>query len=511
MIPQLLSIVHKGIHWCRIGLGLRRLKRANPAERAHAQQVLAALLAESRGLAMKMGQIMAGSDDNNAFQPLVSSIEPLLLSEIQGCLEKQLTQALRSLDESEAAASLGQVHHAVLQNGDDVAVKIRYPGIVEAVRVELKLTDWLPDAGPVKRWRFNSADYKNTLHRQLLRETDYRIEMQTQQRFKQKLAVPGLHIPEIYPDLCTDAVLVQSWETGCRFREACTWSKKIRLEIGRTLLMTLWQSLFVHGEVHGDPHPGNYLFRIDSEGDAQTVLLDFGCTVLIDRQRRLALLKLLDACHAGREIDASRCFVAMGFDAEKLTHLSPKMPGLCNILFRPFIVQRPFHTKEWRLSASLQASLGEQRWWFRAAGPADLMLLLRAFHGVSQQVEQLDIALPWWPLLRHVVGEALLEEARALELSAPASSLATGLTRIGAHRLSVRITENGVATVSLDLPAEAATDLASIIPKPVMAEIQAALDIDLLGLTRRLQREGISPQELFSLDNGHKQCRVWLE
>lgn len=511
MIPQLLSIVPKTLHWCRIGLGLRRLKRANPAERAHAQQALATLLADSRGLAMKMGQVMAGSDDNNAFQPLVSSIEPLPLSAVQGCLENQLIQSLRSIDESTAAASLGQVHHAVLQNGADVAVKIRYPGIVEAVRVELKLTGWLPDAGPVKRWRFNSADYKNTLHRQLLRETDYRIEMQTQQRFKERLKVPGLHIPAIYSDLCTDAVLVQSWESGCRFSEACTWSKKSRLEIGRTLLMTLWQSLFVHGEVHGDPHPGNYLFRIDQQGNAQTVLLDFGCTVLIDRQRRLALLKLLDSCHAGREIDALRCFVAMGFDAEKLAYLNTKMPELCNILFRPFLVQRPFHTIEWRLSTSLQASLGEQRWWFRAAGPADLMLLLRAFHGVGQQLEQLDIALPWWPLLRHVVGDALLEEARALELPAPANSRVTGMTYAGARRLSVRITENGVSTVSLDLPAEAATDLASIIPKPVMAEIQTALDIDLSGLTRRLQQEGISPQELFSLDNGHKQCRVWLE
>jgi len=511
VIPQLLSIVPKTLHWWRIGLGFRRLKRAKPSERAHAQQALAALLADSRGLAMKIGQVMAGSDDSNAFQPLVSSIEPLPLSRIQGCLEKPLTLALRCIDEAAAAASLGQVHHAVLQNGADVAVKIRYPGIVEAVRAELKLTGWLPDAGPVKRWRFNSADYKNTLHRQLLRETDYRIEMQTQQRFKQKLDVPGLHIPDVYADLCTDAALVQSWESGCRFSEACSWPKKNRLEIGRTLLMTLWQSLFVHGEVHGDPHPGNYLFRIDQQGNAQTVLLDFGCTVLLNRQRRLALLKLLDACHAGREIDALRCFVAMGFDAEKLAYLNTKMPELCNILFRPFMAQRPFHAKEWQLSASLKKALGEQRWWFRAAGPADLMLLLRAFHGVGQQLQELDIALPWWPLLRHVVGDALLEEARALELLPPANNRVTGMIHAGARRLSVRIMENGVAAVSLDLPAEAAADLPSIIPQPVMKEIQAALDIDLLALTRRLQKDGISPQELFSFDNGHKQYRVWLE
>jgi ABC1 atypical kinase-like domain len=486
-----LSIIPKILHWLRIGLGMRRVKTAKKEDRQHAQQALAALLADSRGLAMKIGQVMAGSEDNNPFQTLVTSVTPLPLAKLNRYLNKPLSQALQSLDESFAAASLGQVHHGVLNNGAEVAVKIRYPGIIAAIKAELKISDWLPDGGPVKRWQFDSNDYKSTLRRQLLRETDYRIEMQTQQRFQTQLTVPGLCIPSIYPDYCSDAVLVQSWETGCRFKETSTWSKQQKLEIGRTLLMTLWQSLFVHGEVHGDPHPG--------------------CTVLISQQRRLALLKLLDAFHAGNDIDALAGFVAMGFHADKLAYLQDKMPAVCRILFRPFLITRPFHPADWQLSQDLQALLGEQRWWFRAAGPADLMLLLRAFHGVSQQLTQLDIALPWWPLLQHVVGEDLLAQARALQLPTVSGLPTASKPHITAKRLCVRLSENGNTLISMDLPPEAATDLATVIPPSVLSQLATAGEIDVIALSKNLQRDGISPQTLFSLDTGQRQCRVWLE
>ncbi len=510
MIQRYWSRAIKLVQWGRIGLSLRRLKTAKPAEREQAQQALAALLADSRGLAMKIGQIMAGSHDDNAFQALVTSIEPLPLSKVKTCLGKPLERALQAIDEASAAASLGQVHHGLLHNGSEVAIKIRYPGIVTAIKAELNISGWLPAGGPIKRWQFDANDYKTTLHRQLLRETDYRIERQTQQRFRQNLTVSGLHIPTIYPEWCNEGVLVQSWEKGCRFSETCHWPKQQRLEIGRTLLMALWQSLFVHGEVHGDPHPGNYLFRLDSQGHAETVLLDYGCTVLIARQRRLAFLKLIEAYCTGQNIDAFGCFVAMGFNADKLAHLQEQLPELCTLLLRPLLASKPFPVAHWQLSAALQSLLGEKRWWFRAAGPADLMLLLRAFHGVNQQLAQLDVALPWWPLLKNAVGAEVLEQARQLDL--PTTATANNVTaRTSARRLCVRIWEDGLPAISMDLPPEAATDLASLIPSTVLAQLNAEDGLDLPALSQRLQREGISPQDLFNGHSGSKHYRVWLE
>jgi predicted unusual protein kinase regulating ubiquinone biosynthesis (AarF/ABC1/UbiB family) len=503
------------LSWVQIAMATRRLKKLPLTEREQAHQALALLLGNARGLPMKIGQLMAGGELQKSYQPLVTSIKPLSLADMLPTLQSEFTQPLQQLfteiKESEAAASLGQVHYAVLVDGSEVAVKIRYPGIVDTVKAELQLTNWLPSAGSFKRWQFNSQDYKQTLRRQLLRETDYRIEAQTQQRFKENLAVTGLLIPKIYPDLTRAAVLVQSWESGCRLNEVVNWSKKQRLEIARTLLLTLFQSLFVHGEIHGDPHSGNYLFRLDSEGNPVVILLDYGCTVLVTKNRRLVLLKLIDAYSHNSPVNALQCFVAMGFNAEKLNHIADKLPKLCEALFLPFIQARAFELEQWRLAASLQDLLAEQRWWFRAAGPADLLLLLRAFHGLIQQLAILQVALPWGGLLRYSVGNALLAEARNLELPEVSASIGKQPLLIKARKLCVRVYENGAEAISLDLPAEAALELENLIPASVLTEIKNTAEIDLLKLTSKLQEQGIVPQRLFETDNGTKCCRVWLE
>lgn len=504
------------LRWLQIALATRRLKKLPLAEREQAHQALAALLGTTRGITMKIGQFIATGTDQDPYQPLITSITPLPLSDILPVLSREFTLPLKQIfseiKESKAAASLGQVHYAVLMDGSEVAIKIRYPGIVDTVKAELQLTDWLPSAGPFKRWQFNSNDYKQTLRRQLLRETDYRIEAQTQQRFREHLSVKGLCIPKIYPDLTRAAVLVQTWESGCRINEVANWSKKQRLEIARTLLVTLFQSLFVHGEIHADPHSGNYLFRHDAEGNPVVVLLDYGCTVLITKARRLALLKLIDAYSHNQPINALQCFVAMGFAAEKLKHIENKFSALCEVLFLPFTQARAFELEHWKLADTLQQLLAEKRWWFRAAGPADLLLLLRAFHGLVQQLTTLQVALPWAALLRYSVGESILEQARELILpELPETLVSRRPMIIKARKLCVRVYENEDLTISLDLPAEAALELDSLIPAVVLAEIKTSTEIDLLQLTGKLQQQGILPQLLFETDNAEKRCRVWLE
>ncbi len=513
------DVSKKALQWCRIGIAARRVRNAKADHRAHAEQVLVKLMGEARGLTMKIGQLMAGSDDLNLFQPLVSSINPLPLVEILPTLELYSSQLIskqfQQIEESTAAASLGQVHRARLINDEIVAIKIRYPGIVDSIKAELKLSSWMPKGGPVKRWKFDSTDYKNTLHRQLLRETDYRIEMQTQQRFKQKLQVPGLVIPDIHATLGNEALLVQSWEEGCRFSVACTWPKKNRLEVARTLLLTLFQSLFVHGEVHGDPHPGNYLYRQTNENKTETVLLDYGCTVVVSKPVRLTLLKLIDAFQSKTPVDSLLCFIAMGFNAEKLSHIENKMTDLCNILFYPFIEPRPIHAKDWKITQPLQKLLEEQRWWFRAAGPADLLLLLRTFHGLKQQMEQLDVALPWWPMLKFAVGDEIIQQARDIEFTTSNKVVTSKMpvAMVNAKKLCIRVIENEQTKVSLDLPAEAILDLESMIPLPALQQIQENNDFDLISLTNNLLQKDVVPQMIYDSKNNEigKQYKIWLE
>ncbi|MFA5983086.1 MAG: AarF/UbiB family protein [Methylococcaceae bacterium] len=513
-MARLVHLLPKIWQWWRIGLAFRRVKQADASEREFAEQALAKVMGDAKGLAMKIGQVMAGNAEDNAFLPLVQSVQPVSLKVMQPILEGHLgmvlTDVFQQFEESKAAASLGQVHHGVLLDGRVVAVKMRYPGIVQAVESELALTSRLPAGGPVKRWKINTANYKAVLHQQLLGETDYLAELQTQQRFKQHLKVPGLHIPEVFPALSCEAVLVQSWEDGSRFSEACAWSKMHRLEIGRTLLMTLFQSLFVHGEVHADPHPGNYLFRLDNSNHAETILLDYGCTVRLEKHTRLALLKLIDAYRNQQACDAFSCFIEMGFEADKLGHIQTELPSVCQLLFQPFLVDKAFPINEWQLSSAIKDLLEERRWWFRSAGPAELLLLLRAFHGLKEQLENLAIALPWWPLLQHVVGDELLQEARLFQCKSALSEAAPVLIANLAHKLCIRLSENGVQRIAIEFPAAAVFDLETLMPESVMEWISDA-GINLDTIKQGLKKEGLSPQPLFNLTVENQQCLVWLE
>jgi len=155
----------RALQFFRIGLAAKKLQHTqDEAERLLAKRALAGLFADARGITMKVGQLFAGNDGATPFQELVEGIEPLPLKAMIPLLEAEIGQkykkVFRSIEPAIAAASLGQVHLAVLKNGDQVAVKIRYPDISDAVDAELRLVGLMPGVGPVNRWGFDLDAYK---------------------------------------------------------------------------------------------------------------------------------------------------------------------------------------------------------------------------------------------------------------------------------------------------------------------------------------------------------------
>ncbi len=514
----LINTAKRALQFFRIGLAAKKLQRTqNETERLLAKQALAGLFADARGITMKVGQLFAGNDGTTPFQALVEGIEPLPLKTMIPLLERELGQKVksvfRSIEPAIAAASLGQVHLAELKNRDKVAVKIRYPDISDAVDAELRLVGLMPGVGPVNRWGFDLDGYKKSLRDNMQRELDYRSEAQRQDYFGRTVHIPGLKVPKVYQDLCSERVLVQSRAEGVLIDKVADWSEQDRLAIGRTLVMTLFTSLFVAGEVHGDPHPGNVFYSHDEYGQPQVTLLDYGCTISIAEQRRLALLKLIVGCRERNPVKPLDCFAALGFDSKKLALISGSLPALCQILFRPFLVNHAFNPEQWQLGQGVNDLLGDYRWWFRSAGPADLFLLMRAFQGLIQQLQQLDVKLPWWQLLQQAAGPELVRQAIAYEL--PVIELASAVKALSfdqqATMLCVRVTEGGEQRVAVKMPAEAALDLEQLIPEDVLERIIDSGKIDLKQLGDSIRANGIIPQQLFVFEDGEKVYRVWLE
>lgn len=507
-----MQIIHRFIRWIRIFFAIRRIRRAKSEQTSQtAKQTLAHLMADNRGLTMKVGQVMAGMQDDNDFVSLTRSVEAWPLKSMIPIMEKtwqcNLHQILKNIDESQAAASLGQVHHATLLSGEHVAIKLQYPDISKAIHSEINLLKMMPSVGPVKRWGFDLEAYKKNLHQNMQRELNYQQEMQHQLDFSQRVHVNGLHIPKVYPALSHQTILVQEWVGGVRLQEVGHWPLIERLSIARTLISTLFQSLFSAGLIHGDPHPGNLLYQ---RGQQPTVtLLDFGCMIHIEPERRIALLKLILSLRGECEQPLLDAFVALGFDAEKLSYIQSQLPKLAHILFRPFIENKACDVEQWHPAEDIETALGEQRWWFRAAGPADLFLLMRVFQGLVQQLHALNVQLPWWPLLKQSLSPELIIQARQQYLPTTIYTT-THLTSGSVRYLKIKIHKQGEAEQILTFDAIAALHLEALVPAHIQQELHHH-DIDIKFISQQLREQGLKAKFLFDLEINHNHYSAWVK
>jgi len=499
----------------RIAWAARRATRGPEDRRLAAQQVLARLLADARGVPLKIGQLLSNTTDASVFNELAKGVEPRPWPRMKRVLERGLGRPIdhvfSDIDPIGIAASLGQVHRGTLLDGTDVAIKLRYPDIADAVAAEMRLAGLMPGFGPVAKWGFDLAGYKATLKANMDRELNYCGELQRQQRLGQTITVEGLVVPRVYPNLSGGEVLVQSWEPGEHLDVAAAWPCADRARIAQILLHTFFSSLFVAGEVHGDPHVGNVLVRRSRESQPQVVLLDFGCTVEVSRPARLAILKLIVGARRNDATDPLACFAAMGFDADKLEPVADALPAMAQLLVEPFLNDAPFFADHWHLSERINQLLGELRWWFRSAGPSDLLLFVRAFAGLVHQLRMLGSRLPWWTILTDAVGPQLLHEAEVFDPPAPRRATRRVQDFAGvAKLLRIRVLEGESQVVSVSMPAAQVVRLNELIPDDVLPRIVAA-GIDLEHIARRACELGLSPQPLFELKTETRHYQVWLE
>jgi predicted unusual protein kinase regulating ubiquinone biosynthesis (AarF/ABC1/UbiB family) len=488
-------------------------KSQTDTQRQHAKRALASLLEDARGIPMKVAQLLASADAKDPLSRVVRGIRPWpldeLLPSIRAALGRPIEDVFEQIDPDGHAASLGQVHRAVRVGGREVAIKVQYPDIAAHVSTELRLAGLVPGLGPVRKWGFDLDGYKQVLQANMESELDYEREAERQVRFFRDVTTKGLIVPNVHEDLRSPGLLVQDWEPGCLLDEVRTWDRRARLETGRILLETLLRSLFRAGLVHGDPHPGNFHHRLTPESGAEVVLLDFGCTVDVSTKARLALLRLILARRGEANADTLACFCAMGFSRSRLLPISDALDDVADILLEPFLTESVFDASEWQLGSRIGARLGELKWWFRAAGPPELLLLMRAFQGLVRQLEVLDARLPWYAVLRRSLDEDLMDAARSLLLESStddASQAPEGRARL----LKVLVAQGNVAVIDLAMPAREALDLRRIIPGDVALRIKGK-GLDLQETEERLRAGGLSPQTLISLHDGPKHYRVWLE
>ena len=196
-----------------------------------------------------------------------------------------------------AAASIAQVHAAVLRTGEEVVVKVQRPSVSLFVRKDLRVMAWL---APHLVGRIPIAALANPpalvelFAETIVEELDFRMEaanMVDIASMLHDLAQRGYVVPRPHPQLATRRVLVMQRLRGFNFDDVVGMrAAGIDTEdVVRTAMVALMEGAMVYGVFHGDLHGGN-LFVL---ADGRTALLDFGIVGRLTGERRLAFLRMM--------------------------------------------------------------------------------------------------------------------------------------------------------------------------------------------------------------------------
>ncbi len=261
-------------------------------ERFHrkAAERMFSALGRMKGLPMKLGQMLSYIDDfippayrdiySASLRKLQVKAHPMRWTELETVIEQDLGAKPERLfaqftREPIAAASIGQVYRATLADGSDVAVKVQYPGIGQAIQNDLKNIHTLRSAFAMILPKLDVERSLQDITDRVHEECDYGCELNNQLDFQEIWrGDPDIVIPRVYDEFCGDHVLVSEYIEGLRWEEMlaqCDAAQKN--QYGQVIYRFVFGSLHNHGIFNGDPHPGNYLFL----ADGRVAFLDFGC------------------------------------------------------------------------------------------------------------------------------------------------------------------------------------------------------------------------------------------
>ena len=407
----------RGVSW---GVLKVRGRGAGEEERARLEERFAIRTAEDvarelgnmKGVIMKAGQMISfiadglPPDAKAALATLQADVEPMAPSLAEKVVQDELGERLSRLfldwdPTPVAAASIGQVHRAVMPDGRLVAVKVQYPGVDRAIRSDL-------DNAEVLYRMFSSFALKSLdaravvdeLRARMGDELDYRLEARCQADFAARYrGHPFIHVPDVVPERSTRRVLTSEWVDGRRWDEFLATSSLAERQRAAEVLFRFAQgSVHRHRVFNGDPHPGNYRFH----SDGSVTFLDFG---LVKRWRPgelEQLMPVLDALLDGDAEGTTHNLVRAGFLAADHGLDPADVWRYVSGPYEPYLHEEFTFTREWTgqaLARALDVS-GPSGDVVRSLDmPSSFVILDRVVWGVSALLGRLEARARWRAIL----------------------------------------------------------------------------------------------------------------
>ncbi|HEX4590565.1 MAG TPA: AarF/ABC1/UbiB kinase family protein [Gemmataceae bacterium] len=266
-----------------------------------------------RGAVMKVGQTLANFPDIappefvETLDRLYFDAPPMHWSLLREMARNELGDdpdaVFASFDKQAfAAASFGQVHRARLKSGEEVAVKIQYPGIARAVREDFRNFNVCLLTGRLNRDWQSAKDQFEDLRARLERETDYSAEARVQEKVRALFREDdGIVVPWVHPSFSTPRVLTMERLDGVHIDQfmARNPGQEERNRVAIQILRAWYRMMYAGRISYADLHPGNFLVL----GDGRLGVIDFGFVIEHNDEEWAVLRRMDRALTTGRRED----------------------------------------------------------------------------------------------------------------------------------------------------------------------------------------------------------------
>jgi predicted unusual protein kinase regulating ubiquinone biosynthesis (AarF/ABC1/UbiB family) len=325
----------------RKGAALNRDQR-----RQRAAEEFAADLERLGPTFIKLGQLLSSRADLlpeaylEALTRLQDHVQPESFEHVAKVIRADLgdepENLLASIDpEPLAAASLGQVHKAVLPDGRDVVLKVQRPGIKQVILNDFavldNIADFLDQHTEFGR-RYGFKRQVSELRRALMDELDFRLEADNLHRLRKDLRrFERIVVPMPIEAFCSERIVCMDYIRGQKLTSVAPElvAKAGGPELAREVFLAYLHQILAVGFFHADPHPGNIFLTEDHK----IALLDLGMVARLSPGQQQELAKLLLAISEGRGEDA----------ADIATELGEPMPGFDRPEFRREVIDFVSH------------------------------------------------------------------------------------------------------------------------------------------------------------------------
>ncbi len=325
--------------------------------------------------------------------------------------------------EAAAAASLGQVHRASGHDGRELACKLQYPDMQSTVEADLQQLKLVFSIYRRSDKAIDPSEIYKELSERLREELDYDREARHMHLYADMLGEePGVHVPDVLPELSTDRLLTMTWLGGTPVMDFVAGhpDTELRNAVAYNMFRAWYVPFYYYGVIHGDPHLGNYSLREDGSVN----LLDFGCIRVFDSSFVRGVIDLYHALETGDEALAVSAYETWGF-----TGIGKELLDVLNI-WAEFIYAPLLEDKVRRIQESESGLYGAQvagkvhKELKRVGGvtpPREFVLMDRAAIGLGSVFMHLKAEINWHRLFHDLVAdfdEAALKARQGAALKA---------------------------------------------------------------------------------------------